>query len=263
MGRPPKNADHPLVRLRALLSTPNDQVTRKDLAKRTGIPEPSLKDIETGKYKMTPEVASIIAYTTGVHPQSLLLGSRPLVDQRGQPFSKDSHKALEVPAWSQEYREAMEQLFSAALDAARGKNFALLFSFLFEAWLSSTIQRFGLGALFAEKLTARLPLFDPLHIPSQFHPDIAPFAGQWKRFEEQIRNECLSASRSGNRPPEWKSVMVLLSHPAVGRIFPDHMDEINKIRTEARNRLRGREAKAAPPKPGSRKKRRSAMRPEA
>jgi transcriptional regulator with XRE-family HTH domain len=89
MGRPAKNVNHPLVRLRRKLSDWSaHKVTRQDLAKKAGIPESSLRDIETGRYKLTPAVATKISFATGVDPQSLLDGDDPLLDLLRQPFSR-------------------------------------------------------------------------------------------------------------------------------------------------------------------------------
>src|SRR5438445_6877137 len=108
MGRPAKNPNHPLTRLRRILSTPNHEVTRRDLAKRTGIPEASLKDIETGVYKMTREVAMRVSLATGVDPESLMLGDAQLWDVHDLPFTRASKKPQ---ARSEELAASISLLF--------------------------------------------------------------------------------------------------------------------------------------------------------
>lgn len=194
MGRPPKDATHPLVRLRELLSTEDHQVTRKDLAKRTGIPETSLRDIETGRYKLTPDVAAKISAATGVDPQSLLNGDDPLLAHfqkvglhwRQEPFSKDTPIGRELRP---EHREVIEQLFLAVLNAAEEKKIDSPIYFSFYNWLSSTILAFGLEDLFAEKLTERLTFFDPRFVSFKFRPKDKRLAKVWDDFDCQIRKE--------------------------------------------------------------------------
>jgi transcriptional regulator with XRE-family HTH domain len=192
MGRPTKDANHPLVRLRRVLSTPSDEVTRKDLAKRTGIPETSLRDIETGRYKITPEVATTIAYATGVDPRSLLAGDDPLLDHRGQPLSKDTPGAPRYYWWLRETQEVRRQLFSALLDAAEEKKIVSLIHFNFENWLEAMIKAFGLEDLFAEKLMERLTLFDPYLVPHKFRPKNKDQDREWWDFDLQILKEFMS-----------------------------------------------------------------------
>src|ERR1700730_18445335 len=194
MGRPPKDANHPLVRLRRLLSTPSDEVTRKDLAKRTGIPETSLRDIETGRYKLTPDVAAKISAATGVDPRSLLAGDDPLLAHvqkvglnfRQEPFSKDTPPGRERQP---EHREVIEELFLAVLDAAEQKKIDHPIYFSFQNWLSSTIHAFGLEDLFAEKLTERFAFFNPWFVPFEFRPKDKRLAKEWDDFDHQVMKE--------------------------------------------------------------------------
>jgi transcriptional regulator with XRE-family HTH domain len=188
MGRLSKNPENPITRLRAALSTPIRQMTRADLAKKAGIPEPSLKDIETGKYKLTDDVAMRIAFATGVAPRSLLNGADPLLDFQGQPFSIKSSKMdylAELPL----FQGAQRHLCEAAWETALQKRIGLLVSFSFDRWLISTIETFGLEKAFAENLNKRLGLFDPKEIASEFRPRNRQMAQEWKSFEEEITKE--------------------------------------------------------------------------
>ena len=51
MGRPSKNPEHPLVRLRKALSTTTQQMTRAHFSRKVGIPETTIKAIESGTFK--------------------------------------------------------------------------------------------------------------------------------------------------------------------------------------------------------------------
>jgi hypothetical protein len=190
MGRPPKNANHPLVRLRRKLSewSPH-QVTRKVLAKRTGIPEASLRDIETGRYKLTYEVATKISFATKVDPRSLLAGDDPVLDLLRQPLSKDSLEWSQYPRSPKEYREARERLLCALLDSAEEKKIVRLVYLSFENWLTTTIEAFGLDDLLARKLIDRFPAFEPDFVPDEFLPKNKRLRDEWLNLEWQIKIE--------------------------------------------------------------------------
>jgi transcriptional regulator with XRE-family HTH domain len=261
MGRPLKNAEHPIARLRRQLSTLNHQVTRQELARRTGIPEPSIRDLETGRYKLTRDVAVRIAYATGVDPRSLLAGDDPLLDFRRQPFSKDSPRLPESLLWRPETQEVREQLFLAAWDAAREKNLSLLLAFGFEDWLLATFKALGLEALLIEKLTDRLHLFDPGLVPDEFCPKNNRFAKRWDTLAKEIEEECSRIVRQDmvENPDYYKRV-------GPQPLSEEFLNKMNDFRVEARRRLRQRkeeEAKALKPKPLSEKRPRSPSRPAA
>jgi hypothetical protein len=190
MGRPLKNANHPIARLRELLSTTNDQVTRTDLSNRTGVPEPTLKDIELGKFRLMPNVAIRIGIATGVDPRSLMDADDPLLGLDGRPFSKEVHPPHYLSSFPL-FREAREQLFAAAWEAATEKRLGLLLSFSFETWLTEAITTLKLQSLFDAKLTARLDLFDPQQLPPACWPKNNQFVETWKRFEQEIDHEQL------------------------------------------------------------------------
>src|SRR5262245_49254688 len=90
MGRPPKNPNHPVTRLRRQISTPANPVTREILAERAGVSAPTLRDIETGKFQLTEAVAERIMLATGVSIQSLLRGEEPLKDIFDEKLSPQS-----------------------------------------------------------------------------------------------------------------------------------------------------------------------------
>ena len=87
MPRPPKNPDHPLTRLRRLLSDRSGQnVTREVFADRVGIPAWSIRAIEVGMYQMTDQVAARIAEHFGLNKESWLRGDDPLLDVDGRVY---------------------------------------------------------------------------------------------------------------------------------------------------------------------------------
>jgi transcriptional regulator with XRE-family HTH domain len=257
MGRPPKSANHPLVRLRHKLSEWSArEVTRKDLAKKAGIPEPSLRDIETGRYKLTPAVATKISFATGVDPRSLLDGDDPLLDLLRQPFSKDSIRWSEYPSWPQEYREAREQLFLALLDTAHEKKIGRLIYFSFENWLTTTIEAFGLNDLFAQKLIDRFPSFDPKFVPHDFLPKSKRLREEWSDLEYELHMEY------GRLLLQYDA-----DHPAASD--PADLEDklVRKVRLQAREHVtrkrRESASKTATAKPLSGKQSRSSQKPAA
>jgi transcriptional regulator with XRE-family HTH domain len=277
MGRPAKNANHPLVRLRRQLSSPDDEVTRKDLAKRTGIPEPTLRDIERGKYRITPEVAIKVSFATKVDPRSLLAGDDPLLDILRQPFSKDTAVGWsEYPEWREEYRGAREQLFLALLDAAAEKKIVRLIYFSFENWLATTIETLGLNDLFAQKLIDRFTSFDPYFISGEFLPKNKRLAAEWSDLEYQMNLEYgrlvdqYEAENPGD-PVFFSSKQVddsvLSPHAPIGDLLKLEYELKKKLRLQARENLsrqrRETAEKTTIPKPVSGKRPRSAGRPAA
>jgi hypothetical protein len=188
-------------------------MTRGDLAKKTGIPEPSLKDLEIGKYKLSGDVAVKIALATAVHPKSLLNNSDPLLDLYGRPFSRNSPKVnylAELPL----FKGARRQLFEALWEVALDKRIGLLVSFSFEQWLLATVKTFGLETVLAEKLTDRLGNFDPAEIPAEFRPKSRKMAEEWEKFEEEIIREQVTL-RSAS--PESRNAVEMFAIAAASR----------------------------------------------
>jgi transcriptional regulator with XRE-family HTH domain len=195
MGRPSKNPNHPITRLRETLS-----LTRAQFAKRTGIPEVSLKAIECGTYKVTKEVAFKVSLATGVHPYCLLKDNDPLVDVLERPFSKNTRKT-DYLASTDLFKDVNRQLLEAAMEAASKKERGRLLGYMFNQWLISTCQSLDLVSLVSEKLTERLGLFDPQPIPSEFRPKNRQMAQEWKTFEAEIDElEQIALSTDGEVP---------------------------------------------------------------
>jgi DNA-binding XRE family transcriptional regulator len=214
MPRPSKNPNNPIVRLRGELSKIEGYtVTRAHLAKRTKVPEPTLRDIELGRFGLTHEVAMKIIYATGVAVEALYdedtapFGSRPkkpILDLSGNPLSKDSPKSdsLTRPSWFRYNLEATRQLCEAVWEAAVEKKVVRIVDYSFTTWLAEICHTYGLNALLAETLTERLRLglFDPEYI-GYFRPDKSDARNQheeqtlkkleheWSIFEQEVQQE--------------------------------------------------------------------------
>lgn len=189
MGRRAKNANHPLVRLRQQLSTPTKLYTRKELARKAGVPEASLKDIEAGKYKMSDEVVAKISIATGVHHQSLQNNGDPLLDWSGsEPLSPQSVK-MEHLAEILVDKATLGVLVSAALEAATKKGVSYQFQFLLQGWLCKTSKAFGLDELIRGELTAALGSFMPGIVPPYFWPQTPKPKASWNAFVKELLRE--------------------------------------------------------------------------
>src|SRR5215831_13459826 len=90
MGRPAKNPEHPLTRLRRALSTPTQEMTRALFSKKVGISEATIKAIETGKFKISDKHAAQIATVTKVNPKCLVDPSLPLTDYMGISMEEET-----------------------------------------------------------------------------------------------------------------------------------------------------------------------------
>ena len=218
MPRPSKNPNNPIVRLRAELSKIEGcTVTRARLAKRTKIPEPTLRDHELRKLNMTEEISTKIAYATGVNPGCLYDDDKPIVDFDGKPLSKDSPNADQITptGWFRAKTAAMRQLCEAAWETALEKKVARLIEFSFNRWLAETFHTYGLHPLLAEKLTdrLRLGLFDPAYMEDYFHPSEVDARSQlekqrlnklwdeWYSFESQVKQEAHRLYDASGRDP--------------------------------------------------------------
>jgi hypothetical protein len=187
MPRPSSYPNDPLPRLRAQLSKIDGHtVTRAHLAARTGVPEPTLRDIELRKFKLTNEVALKIAITTGASSTSLVNGDDPILDFLDNPLSKDSPKAHNPNAG---FVKAIRQLFEAALETALEKKVGFLMAHSFSIWLSETAHTYGLDPLLAQKLTERLGSFDPDQMFPRFRPQNPKLAAEWREFNDQLDRE--------------------------------------------------------------------------
>ncbi len=188
MGRPLKYADHPVARLRKALSTDNHACTRAELSRRTGVPANTLTDIELKRIKLSLRVACKISIGTEVDLNSLMAGDDPLMNIYGQPMVKGS---LAIPSRTQllakieSFQEAQKQICLATWEAAQDRDVGMMLSYLFNTWLSSTLDDMGLKSLMVGKLTQRLGLFDPEKIPRMFWPK-GKRVQLWKDSQKQI-----------------------------------------------------------------------------
>jgi DNA-binding XRE family transcriptional regulator len=165
MGRPAKNPEHPLTRLRKALSTPTREMTRALFSKKVGIPEATIKAIETGKFKISAKNAAQIASATKVDPKCLLDPSLPLTDYLGVPFEDQPILAN----YSGDFRD-IEALFDTAFEVAEEKQKQAVFSFLFQRWLEETSEILGLRPGITRKLEERYPIQCFEAIPDCFWP---------------------------------------------------------------------------------------------
>jgi hypothetical protein len=201
MGRPPKNPNHPLIRLRRALSTPGREMTREDLAKKTGIPAASLRDIERSEYGMSDEIIAKISIATAVDHNSLMNGDDPLRDNFGAPLSSNSAK-LEDMAEILVDKATLAFLVSVALDAAAEKGASYQFQFLLQGWLCKTSKMFGLDKLITERLTAELGSFKPGIVPPYFWPRDVKSKILWEEFGKELltEQESIYADRLAHDP---------------------------------------------------------------
>jgi transcriptional regulator with XRE-family HTH domain len=185
MGRPPKNADNVLVRLRRAISTPTNVVTRKRLAERVGLSVSTIREIETGGFKLTPAVAQRIMLVTGVSTRSLLNGEDPLKDCSGRILTPESA----VEEMSNLYYEAEISLFSmleAALKAAKEKGRSSVFYQLFKEWLPQAVAAIGATSTMKTVLNRNLGIFDPFYVPEAFQPKDAKMKARWDEVRTRL-----------------------------------------------------------------------------
>jgi hypothetical protein len=272
VGRATKNPDHVLVRLRAALSTPGvETFTREKLAHLARISASTIREIETGGFQLTEDMAIKIGFATGADPQSLLVGN--LLDFRKQPFSKETQKLREPYPWPEELRESMRQLLSAAFDASQENKITLLFAFTFETWLSATLKTLRLEDAFSEKLSERIASLDPALIDPVFRPKEGPSADTWAQFEAEVQKEWidLCSQARAESPNYWFRFDTLKFSPsptvADKALIQDCQKRIDSLRKDAlevvARRWKEVAPKAAAPKPVSGKRPRSPGRPPA
>lgn len=198
MGRPSKNPDHPITRLRQALSTDTYEMTREAFAKRYGFSAPSIKAIETGKYKLTPEVAARISAATGVLAQSLLENHDPLLAWDGKTFTAKTEPIQD--GVSDEELETLQFLLHTAVKAARwsgkrDKSNQILV--LFQEWLHNTIDQLGIEKGFQEQLlvalaTAGAPgLYDSVRnsLVNRHKPSAERLRTRWEERKRLLEEE--------------------------------------------------------------------------
>jgi hypothetical protein len=162
-------------------------MTRADLAKKTGIPEASIKDIETGTYKMTPEVAMRVSLATGVDPESLMRGDDPLWDVGGLPFTSVSKRPQ---TRSRELAASMSLFFGAILAAAEQKEVLRQFHFLFETWLSRTVLELGISKEGFEQVNKIGDRLDPdFSVPEALLPREHKAKQRWFESRQKLQDE--------------------------------------------------------------------------
>jgi DNA-binding XRE family transcriptional regulator len=142
-------------------------MTRARFSRKVGIPAASLKAIETGKYKLKPEVAAQIAAVTKVDPKCLMDPGLPLTDHLGDPFIKGE---MPLAAYMGDEYKDIKALFDAAIDAAEEKQKQVFFSFLFLQWFEETCEILGLRSAMTEKLLWGYPWECFASIPQYLWP---------------------------------------------------------------------------------------------
>lgn len=190
MGRPAKNPANPLTRLRKALSTPTQEMTRAIFSKKVGIPEATIKAIETGKFKISDKNAAQIASVTKVDPKCLMDLSLPLTDYLGVPLEGQTKP---FAAYFEDEFFDIKALFDTGLEVAEEKRKQAIFSFLFQRWLEETSEILGLRLSITDKLLEQYPKECFAAIPQYFWPKDRKkqedLHKRVKRFEEELRDE--------------------------------------------------------------------------
>jgi DNA-binding XRE family transcriptional regulator len=142
-------------------------MTRALFSKKVGIPEATIKAIETGKFKISDKNAAQIASVTKVNPKCLMDPSLPLADYMGIPL-----EGLKKPfaAYFGDELLDIKALVDAALEVADEKRKQTVFSFLFQRWLEETSEILGLGPSITDKLLEGYPKECFGMIPRYFWP---------------------------------------------------------------------------------------------
>ena len=190
MGRPAKNPEHPLTRLREALSTPTQQMTRALFSKKVGIPEATIKALETGKFHISDKHAAQIASATKVDPKCLMDPNLPLTDYLGVPLDGQTKP---FAAYFGDVFYDIKALFDTGLQVAQEKRKQAVFSFLFQRWLEETSEILGLGPSITDKLLEEYPGECFAAIPHYFWPKDRKkqedLSKRVKRFEKELRPE--------------------------------------------------------------------------
>jgi transcriptional regulator with XRE-family HTH domain len=156
MGRPTTNANHPLYRLRVQLSTKPDgtslthQMTRAELAEKTGVPEPTLKDIELKKFRLSLKIAMRISITTGVDAESLLRADNPLLDLESKPVTHQTRfkgRKMEEP-----FKHLRSLIYETAWEVADERGMAGIVDTRMQDSLVQVFSELRLNKALADKL---------------------------------------------------------------------------------------------------------------
>jgi plasmid maintenance system antidote protein VapI len=167
MGRPAKNPEHPLTRLRKALSTPTQEMTRARFGKKVGMSPHHIKAIETGKYKISAKDAAQIASVTKVDPRCLMDLSLPLTDCMG--VSLEGETKPFAAYFGDEFLD-IRALVNTAFEVAEEKRKQAVFLFLFQRWLEETSEILGLGPGITNELQDGYPIQCFAAIPKYFWP---------------------------------------------------------------------------------------------
>jgi DNA-binding XRE family transcriptional regulator len=197
LGRPAKNPEHPLTRLRKALSTPTQEMTRALFSKRVGIPEPTIKAIETGKFKLSDKNAAQIASVTKVDPKCLMDPSLPLTDYMGFPLDGYPVAAL----FGEEFLD-IKALLDTAFEVAEAKQKQAVFSFLFQRWLEETSEILGLGPGITNKLQEKYPIQCFGAIPEYFWPKDQKKRKEVDKHVKRFQKELTAEITKALSPPE-------------------------------------------------------------
>jgi transcriptional regulator with XRE-family HTH domain len=227
-----------LVRLRRMISTPTDVVTRKKLAQRVGLSASTIREIETGGFKLTPAVAQRIMLETGASTQSLLTGEDPLKDYSGKILTPSSAVGGMLELYYQHEMNIFAML-EAALKAAKEKHRGRIFYELFKEWLPQAVAAIGATLTMKAVLNRNLGAFDPYHVFEEFQPKDAKTKARWDAA--------------------WTRLVTSVAEKAGGL----ESDEYAKAYQEILNSGRLRETVPEAAKPVSGKRSRSAGRPAA
>jgi plasmid maintenance system antidote protein VapI len=198
MGRPPKNEDHVLVRLRRALSTPNDLVTRKKLAARIGVSPSTIREIETGKFRLTEGLALRLMIATGVSTKSLINAEDPLKDLLGKNFTRNSGLEEALGRIAVEQQLAIYKLMGAALRATEKMKRGQVFYQMFNEWLPQALERIGAIRSMKETLNLNLGIFDPQHVPAAFWPTQPRMKRRWDEARQELTKMSVKESE-----PAW------------------------------------------------------------
>ena len=223
MGRPAKNPDHPLTRLRKALSTPTQEMTRARFSKKVGIPEATIKAIETGKFKLSDKNAAQIATVTKVDPKCLMDFSLPLTDYMGFPLEGYPVAAL----FGEDFLD-IKALIDTAFEVAQEKQKQAVFSFLFQRWLEETSEILGLGPAITKKLQEQYPIQCFGAIPEYFWPKDRKKRKEVdehvKRFEKELTAEVTKALSPPEEATPAKITLEEMEREETAKLNPEELD---------------------------------------
>jgi hypothetical protein len=190
MPRLPKNPDHPLTRLRKILSTPNRTVTRRRFAERYGFSLDSVTAIERGIYRLGMPMARRIQESTGVSAGSLIRGEDPLRAWDGSTFTAETRPPKGT--LDEAGRKNLVVLITKALSASESAKYnvdrSAEFYVMFLQWLETAMRDIRAEESFWERLfESWLELEPDETLRRQLFPTL------WEEGEErkppQIRRE--------------------------------------------------------------------------